>query len=242
MRAMKAERMLQSQGFGSRKECRALIRAGVFAVDGVVVEDPFAELDTGALAFSVEGVEWRYREKAYVMLHKPGGYECSRKPQFHPSIFALLPQELSQRDVQCVGRLDQDSTGLLLLSDDGQFIHVWSSGRKAIPKVYELTTSDPVSDDAIAALVAGVSLHDEPAPVRAAACERLGERALRLTVTEGKYHQVKRMIGAVHNRVETLHRSAVGGLALPADLAPGAWRWLDEADLARLRAFEPPGA
>lgn len=236
---MKAERILQSQGFGSRKECRAIIRAGLFSVGGEAVEDPFVELNAEGLDFEVDGVAWRYREKAYLMLHKPADYECSHKPQHHPSIFALLPPELVRRDVQCVGRLDHDTTGLLLLSDDGQFIHYWSSGKKRIPKTYEIVVRHPVSDEMLAMLRDGVQLHDEPEPIRAASCERKAETKLTMTVTEGKYHQVKRMISAASNRVEVLHRSKIGGLELPTDLEPGQWRWLSEQDLERLSAFAP---
>ena len=239
---MQIERILHSQGFGSRKLCRALIHAGRVSVAGLAIDDPRTEFAPEGLEFCVDGQNWRYHERAYLLLHKPAGYECSQKPQFHPPVFALLPPQLAQRGVQCVGRLDQDTTGLLLLSDDGQFIHTWSSGKKRIPKVYEVTTRHPVDAALLAALLDGVQLHDEPAPIRAAACLATGERSLRLTITEGKYHQVKRMVAAAGNRVEQLHRSAVGGLALPADLAPGAWRWLEADDLARLAAFSPLSA
>jgi 16S rRNA pseudouridine516 synthase len=235
---MKSERLLQSQGFGSRKECRAMIRAGLLSVAGEPIEDPSAELDPAGLTFVVDGEVWQYREKAYLMLHKPADHECSHKPQYHSSVFALLPLPLVRRNVQCVGRLDHDTTGLLLLSDDGQFIHVWSSGKKRIPKTYEVTTRHPLTDAMLAALRDGVQLHDEAAPIRAFACEATGPCTLRLTVTEGKYHQVKRMIAAAGNRVEALHRSRIGGLALPDDLAPGQWRWLDHADLEQLADFE----
>lgn len=234
---MKLERLLHSQGFGSRKECRALIRAGLLSIAGETIDDPFADVSPENLVFSVDGEEWQYREKAYLVLHKPANYECSHQPQFHPSVFSLLPAPLVTRGVQCVGRLDQDSTGLMLLSDDGQFIHYWSSGKKRVPKVYEVATAEPVTDAQVEALLAGVQLHDEPAPIVAAACERTAERALRLTVTEGKYHQVKRMVAAAGNHVDRLHRSRIGGFDLPAELAPGEWRWLDEADLARLAEF-----
>lgn len=231
---MQLERILHSQGFGSRKACRALIRGGRVEVAGEVRDDPFADLPTDGLGFAIDGEPWQYREKAYLMLHKPPGYECSRQPQFHASAFALLPDALSNRGVQFVGRLDQDTTGLILASDDGQFIHTWSSGRKRIPKVYDVTVRHAVVDELIDTLVSGVQLRDEPAPIRAASCERTGERSLRLTITEGKYHQVKRMVAAAGNRVETLHRRSIGGLALPPDLEPGQWRWLGEADLRRL--------
>jgi 16S rRNA pseudouridine516 synthase len=237
---MKLERLLHSQGFGSRKECRSLIRAGRVSVAGEPIDDPFAEFAPEKLHFRVDDDDWQYREKAYLVLHKPANYECSHQPQFHPSVFALLPAALVARGVQCVGRLDQDSTGLMLLSDDGQFIHYWSSGKKRVPKVYEVDTAEPVTDAQVAALLAGVQLHDEPAPIVAAACERSGERGLRLTVTEGKYHQVKRMVAAAGNHVQRLHRSRIGGFTLPDTLAPGQWRWLDETDLTRLADFSSP--
>lgn len=232
---MQLERILQSQGFGSRKVCRALIRAGRISLDGTVCEDPFAEVATENLDFSVDGTTWRYREKAYLMLHKPAGYECSRASKHHPSIFELLPEPLIHRDVQTVGRLDEDTTGLLLLSDDGQFIHKMISPKHKVPKVYEVTAKHPVDDDQIAALRAGVQLHDEPAPIAATACVRVSEHVIHLTLVQGKYHQVKRMLAAAGNRVEALKRIAIGGLTLSEGLEPGAWRWLEADDLTRLQ-------
>ncbi|HEX5674252.1 MAG TPA: 16S rRNA pseudouridine(516) synthase, partial [Azonexus sp.] len=136
--------------------------------------------------------------------------------------------------VQCVGRLDQDTTGLLLFSDDGQFIHRMISPKKGVAKVYRAVCADPVTDAMLAALRNGVQLNDEPAPIAALACEKLDASTLRLTLAEGKYHQVKRMIGATGNRVEALHREAIGLYALPADLTPGNWRWLEPGDLKQL--------
>jgi 16S rRNA pseudouridine516 synthase len=136
--------------------------------------------------------------------------------------------------VQAIGRLDADTTGLLLLSDDGTFIHRMSSPKHHVPKVYDIRAKHPVTEAQAARLVEGVVLDDDPKPVRAAACEVTGECELRLTITEGKYHQVKRMIAAAGNRVEGLHRSRIGALELPSDLAPGDWRWLGEPELALL--------
>jgi 16S rRNA pseudouridine516 synthase len=201
---------------------------------------------------------WTYHAKAYLILHEPAGYECSQKPSAWPSIYTLLPAPLRQRPnngmqpgVLAIGRLDQDTTGLLLLSDDGPFIHKMSSPKHHVPKVYEVGTADPVTVKQVERLLEGVVLDDSSKPVRAAACEMVREEGggevrdsagaeshtlrgghhLRLTLTEGKYHQVKRMIAAVGNRVETLHRSRIGQLVLPADLLPGQWRWLDAEQL-----------
>lgn len=210
-------------------------------VGGRVVEDPAEEFETPHLVFTVDGVDWEFHDKAYVLIHKPAGIECSQKPSTYPSVYTLLPAPLRQRPnkiatagVQAIGRLDADTTGLLLLSDDGAFIHRMSSPKKHVSKVYEVEAKHAVTAQQVAKLIEGVKLDDDPKPVRAAACEITGERTLRFTLTEGKYHQVKRMVAAVGNRVEKLHRSRIGGLELPADLAPGQWRWLREADLALL--------
>ena len=236
------EDILYSQGFGTRRVCAGLIQQGHVAVAGVTERDAGALYAPEGLVFSVQGTEWVYQAQAYVMLHKPAGTECSQKPSAWPSIYTLLPAPLRQRPqkgavqgVQAVGRLDQDTTGLLLLTDDGAFIHRMSSPKKHVPKVYEVTTKHPVTVSMVERLLAGVVLEDDPRPVRAAACVQSGECSLSLTLTEGKYHQVKRMLAAVGNRVEGLHRSRIGGLALPADLAPGQWRWLRPEDLALLQ-------
>jgi len=224
---MKLSQLLFSQGFGARRECEGLIFGGHVALAGRVCDDPFLEVDPVGLEFDVRGQRWPYHAKALVLLHKPAGYECSQKPKHHPSVMSLLPLPLRVRGLQPVGRLDEDTTGLLLMTDDGALIHRLTSPKKHVPKVYEIGTVDPVSDAQLDELRRGVVLHDDPLPVRAAACERSGERALRMTLLEGKYHQVKRMVAATGNTVAALHRSRYGVLALPADLAPGAWRWLD---------------
>ena len=145
-------------------------------VAGVVVDDPAADFAAAGLNFKVQGVDWQYHEKAYLMLHKPAGYECSQKPSTYPSIYTLLPAPIRQRGggaaagVQAVGRLDQDTTGLLLLSDDGKFIHRMSSPKHHVPKVYEVTAKHAVDDKQVQKLLSGEVLDDDPKPVKAAAC------------------------------------------------------------------------
>jgi 16S rRNA pseudouridine516 synthase len=239
---MHLEEILYTQGFGTRRVCAGLIQQGFVTIDGAPVTDPGADVATDGLRFTVQGSAWAYQEKAYLMLHKPAGTECSQKPSTYPSIYTLLPSPLRLRPnkgavqgVQAIGRLDQDTTGLLLLTDDGQFIHRMGSPKHHVPKVYEVTTKHPVDPSQVERLLAGVVLDDDPKPVRAAACEATGPLQLSLTLTEGKYHQVKRMLAAVGNRVEALHRSRIGQLALPDDLAPGQWRWLDADQVEGLR-------
>ena len=242
---MQIQDILFSQGFGTRRVCAGLVQQGLVQVyerNDELAPVPCAhsatEFVAHGLRFRVQGVDWPYHEKAYLMLHKPVATECSQKPSTYPSIYTLLPSPLRLRPqkaavqgVQAVGRLDQDTTGLLLLTDDGKFIHRMSSPRHHVPKVYEVTVKHPLDSGQIERLCQGVVLDDDPKPVRAAACEAVGPLHLRLTLTEGKYHQVKRMVAAVGNRVEALHRSQIGQLRLPEDLSPGQWRWLDAAQL-----------
>lgn len=228
---MNLTKLLQSQGFGTRRECRALVVSGRVGVAGEEILDPDAEVSAHDLIFSVDGEDWRYREKAYVLLHKPSGYECSQKPKHYPSVLGLLPMQLRNRGLQTVGRLDEDTTGLLLLTDDGQFLHVYTSPRKNIPKVYRATVKHPLTETQLTALRAGVVLHDDPEPVAAQSAVARDEHTLELILTGGKYHQVKRMVAAAGNRVEALHRESMGAYSLPPDLAPGEWRYV-EADSA----------
>ncbi|MEJ8821019.1 16S rRNA pseudouridine(516) synthase [Variovorax humicola] len=239
---MQLQEILYCQGFGTRRVCAGLVQQGHVSIGGAVETDPFVDLPPTGLDFTVQGTAWAYHEKAYLMLHKPAGTECSQKPSTWPSIYTLLPSPLRLRPnkgavqgVQAIGRLDQDTTGLLLLTDDGQFIHRMGSPKHHVPKVYEVTVKHALDDAQVQKLLAGVVLDDDPKPVRAAACEAVGPLHLRLTLTEGKYHQVKRMVAAVGNRVEALHRSSIGRLALPADLAPGQWRWLTAEQVESLR-------
>lgn len=244
---MQLQEILYCQGFGTRRVCAGLIQQGFVEVRPVDAEgfsrvtDATSEVNELGLRFKVQGVEWPFMAKAYVVLHKPAGVECSQKPSTYPSIYTLLPSPLRQRPtksavagVQAVGRLDQDTTGMLLLSDDGQFIHRMSSPKKHVAKIYQVTTKHAVDDAQISRLLEGVVLDDDPKPVKASACQQRDSHRLALTLTEGKYHQVKRMLAAVGNRVEGLHRSKIGALELPEDLLPGQWRWLADHDLARL--------
>ena len=223
---MQLFRLLQSQGFGSRKACRELVQAGGVRVNGALCTDPDKDFDAAGLDFDVAGTLWPYRAKAYLVLHKPAGYECSRQARDHPSVFSLLPAPLVNRGVQCVGRLDQDTTGLLLLSDDGGFIHHHTSPRRQVGKTYRVTCKHPVRDATMEALCTGVLLHGETTPLAVLHCVRQAERVLELTITEGKYHQVKRIVAAAGNRGEALHRTAIGAYALPHDLPVGGWQWL----------------
>lgn len=229
------ERILHKQGFGTRKMCRIMIINEEITVNGEMCDDPDAEFVLENLSYTVKGESWEYKEKSYLMMHKPANYECSHKTQFHPTIYSLLPQPLVERGVQCIGRLDEDTTGLILISDDGQFIHKMSSPKHKVPKIYEVTCKHPVSQANIHALLDGVKLIDEDETIAALDVKQISENVIHMTLAEGKYHQVKRMVAAISNRVESLHRIQIGELTLPEDLKVGEWRWLSDDAFAKLR-------
>jgi 16S rRNA pseudouridine516 synthase len=235
MTKMTLDRILQSQGFGTRKWCRELIEDGEVLIGGEVMTEYRTLLETSDLAFTVFDETWLYREHVYLALNKPANYECSRKPSHHPGVLSLLPEQFGWRDVQPVGRLDHDTTGLLLMSDDGAFIHAQSSPKRHVPKVYLATTDAPVTDDLVARLLAGVQLHDEPAPLAAQTCCMIDTYSLEIVLEQGKYHQVKRMLAAAGNHCSALCRTAVGKLTLAElGLAEGEWCYLDPEQLKRL--------
>ena len=222
---MLLEKILQSQGFGSRKHCQQLIKNGAVLIANQRCDNPKQNVPTDKLNFQVLGESYQYREQVYIALNKPRGYECSHQATHHQSVFSLLPEILIQRGVQCVGRLDQDTTGLILLTDDGQYLQALTHPRKHVPKVYHVTTMNAVTDEQILTLKQGVELRNEKGMYTATDVQVLSTHQLSMTIHQGVYHQVKRMLAAVGNKVEFLHRQQVGVLALP-DLNEGEWLYL----------------
>jgi 16S rRNA pseudouridine516 synthase len=235
MSKLSFDRILQSQGFGTRKYCRELIEDGEIAINGEVHDNYKALIETQGLVFTIFEEEWTYREHVYLCLNKPANFECSRKPSHHPGVLTLLPEQLSWRDVQPVGRLDHDTTGMLLMSDDGPFIHAQSSPKRHIPKLYVATTAEPVTDELVEKLLSGVQLHDEREALAAQSCVQLGEFQLQIVLEQGKYHQVKRMLAAAGNHCAALKRTAIGQLNLSSlGLEEGEWCYLEPEHLALL--------
>ncbi|GAA5629671.1 ribosomal small subunit pseudouridine synthase A [Acinetobacter calcoaceticus] len=224
---MLLEKILQSQGFGSRKYCQQLIKNGSVLIENQICDNPKQNINTDQLVFQVFGEEYQYREHVYIVLNKPQGYECSHQATHHKSVFSLFPEILLHRGIQCVGRLDQDTTGLLLLTDNGQFLQALTHPRKHVPKVYHVTTADPITPEQIQGLQQGVELRNEKGIYAATDIQLFSEHQLSLTIHQGVYHQVKRMLAAVGNKVEALHRHQVGLLELP-DLPEGEWMYLSD--------------
>lgn len=234
MKVRPSIKILQSQGLGSRKICEEIFWTSAIFRDNTRFNPEVDEILMGD-HLKIDGIDFYISPFKYVLLHKPCGYETSHKPSRHPSVFSLLPTHYVCRGLQAAGRLDLDTTGLLLFSDDGQFIHKLISGklgvRKAIEKVYYITGAGPFSDQQIQRLLGGVLLDDEPDVICASQAVRQGEHELLLGITTGKYHQVKRMIAAVGNHVVALHRLQVGPYELPHDLAEGAYVEVDPSVL-----------
>lgn len=187
---------------------------------------------------STDTVQWENETLSliglrYLMLNKPLGYECSLRNSQHPSVMELL--EVSKRDrLHTVGRLDVDTTGLILITDDGQWTHRIISPRQQCDKVYIATLTESLSDEAEMLFSKGITLHGEDKPTLPALLERVDEHHARLTIQEGKYHQVRRMFAAVGNHVTALHREKIGSVALDPDLEPGESRYLTPIEVAVL--------
>lgn len=233
MPALTLERLLASIGFGSRKEARALVRMGVVEVDGVEAEDPFMEFSARPEFITVNGEEVPTFEKLYIMLDKPLDVECSHNARDHQSVYAILPERFSAMGLQSVGRLDADSSGLLLLSNQGDFIHKVESPKKGLFKKYRVTLARPFTEEQKSELLRGVMLKGERREVIAKAIEVDGD-SIDISIGEGLYHQVRRMFAAVGNHVLTLRRVSIGPVVLDETLGKGGWRYLTEEEISAL--------
>ncbi|MCC4263391.1 16S rRNA pseudouridine(516) synthase RsuA [Oceanimonas baumannii] len=169
----------------------------------------------------------------YLMLHKPQGYISASQDELHPCVLHLLPPELAS-GLQCAGRLDVDTTGLLLLTDDGQWSHRLRSPKRACHKTYRVTLAEPLAAGTAARFAGGVLLHGEPKATLPATLEVITPTQVLLTIQEGKYHQVKRMFAAVGNRVTALHRQQIGDIVLDHNLPEGEWRHLTPEEVASI--------
>jgi 16S rRNA pseudouridine516 synthase len=218
------DRLISNATDASRSQVRRSIRRGEVSVNGAVTFDPALSIQAG------DRVVWRgepidERPLRYFMLHKPIGYECGAADRFHPSVFRLLDEPQVER-LHIAGRLDVDTSGLVLLTDDGDWSHRVTAPRQKRPKSYRVLLADrwPAGTPALQQLSTGVRLRNDPRPTAPAEVEWLGDREIRLVIREGRYHQVRRMIAALGNRVAGLHRERIGSLSLDPNLPPGGYR------------------
>ncbi len=240
-KALRLDRLLANLGYGSRREIQQLVRVGRIELDGQAVAkaDMRVPIDQGLPArLKVDGQPLDPPPGMALMLHKPTGVTCSHK-ETGALVYSLLPSRWRMREpaISTIGRLDKETSGLLLITDDGPFLHRVISPRSHVAKRYLATLDRPLAGGEAALFAAGtLMLEGETDPLAPAVLEPLAPTSAYLTITEGRYHQVRRMFAAVGNHVSALHRDRVGGLDLPADLEPGRYRLMTEADLAAIFA------
>lgn len=231
---MRLDRYLSHVTDLTRAQAQRSIRSGAVIVDGVTTTDPARHLTpSNAVVHKGERLSWP--QPRYFMLHKPSGYVCTARDARHRSALDLL-DEPRKRDLHCVGRLDLDTTGLVLITDDGEWSHGITAPRRAVEKVYRVTLADILTKEAAQVLCSGVQLRGEPQPCRPAKLEVCGQTEWRVTLTEGKYHEVKRLFAAVGNHVLSLHRERIGAVQLDSGLDAGGYRPLAAHEVECLRA------
>lgn len=217
----------------SRGLAKKAINSGDVSCDGVVVKDPAFKVPKGAhVCFQGEALE--LTGIRYLMLHKPVDTICSTQDEYYPSVISLL--DIARPDkLHIAGRLDADTTGLVLITDDGHWSHKVTSPKRDCAKRYRVQLAEPLTADLIDTFAQGLQLNGEDGLTKPAKLEILGDTEALLSITEGKYHQVKRMFAAVGNKVVGLHREAVGAIELAPELLPGEWRYLTETEVASVR-------
>ena len=229
---MRLDKMISSTGIASRSQVSSAVRAGRVLVDGAVAKKADMQVDPDAVRVVYCGTPVCYRKYTYIMLNKPEGYVSATEDGKLPTVIELLPEELQKIGLFPCGRLDKNTLGLMLLSNDGDTSHRLLAPKSHVSKTYAFRLKFPLSDADIAALESGVDIGGYvTAPCRV---ERTGEREGKITLTEGKYHQIKLMMEAVHNQVTYLERVTFGPLVLDGALARGEWRYLRDDEIALL--------
>lgn len=221
---MRLDKFLSQNSDSSRSLIQQAIKAGRVSVNDVIAKKGDQKL-LGDEIITLDGKQVEAFQTRYLMLHKPLGYVCANSDSDYPVVVDLIRLPRWQ-ELQIVGRLDIDTTGLVLLTDDGQWNHRITSPRHECDKVYRVTTADPISAETAALFAAGVQLHSEKSLTRPAQLELISNHEARLKIHEGKYHQVKRMFAAAGNLVVALHRESIGSIQLDPALAPGEYRAL----------------
>lgn len=223
------DKLLAAQTALSRRDATGEIRRGAVTVDGVVIRDPAKKVDPDSAAVTWKGQAVSYRRHLYIMMNKPVGVLCVSRDPKEKTVVDLLPEEWRTRELFPAGRLDKDTTGMVLLTDDGNFAHRMLAPKKHVPKRYLVTLDRAVDETVKSAFASGITLADGDVCMPAE-CTALSDNRALVVLHEGKYHQVKRMFAACGYHVEALHRLSMGGLALDDSLAPGDSKCLTEEE------------
>lgn len=233
MSVQRIDKIITSQGLLTRTDVRRMVKSGAVQVNGAVVKDPGKHVDTQSDQITINGIPLIYREHIYIMMNKPAGVLSASRDPKTPTVIDLVPKELQRAGLFPAGRLDKDTTGFILITDDGDFAHRILSPKNHVPKVYEAELDAPVHPEDITAFSRGIVLEDG-VQCRSAVLEPLADKqvpAARVTLCEGKFHQVKRMFAAVGKTVVSLKRLSIGGVALDESLAPSQCRLITDLEL-----------
>ena len=223
------DRIISEQTQFTRKEIKKLISSGSVLVNKEMVKKPDEKFDELGIIITINGKEIQIKEHVYILLNKPKGYVSTTDTLKEKSVLELVPDEFKSRELFPAGRLDKDTTGLMLITDDGEFAHNILSPKKHIPKIYEVTTDIPVTKKMVTGFENGVKLSD--GECKTAKLEIIGEYRAKVTLTEGRYHQIKRMFGCFGAKVVELNRICMGNLFIPDDLKLGKAREATKQEL-----------
>ena len=227
------DKIIASQGQYSRSDVKKLISKKQVAVNGEVVKSANVKADPLKDRITVKGAELNFKRNVYLVLNKPKGYVSATEDRDHQTVLELVPEEFAGRDIFPAGRLDRDTTGLMIITDDGALAHNILAPKKHVQKIYHVELDIPVTEEMARGFAEGVELND--GVCKEAGLEITGEFSARVTLKEGRYHQIKRMFGCYGAKVVELHRLTMGNLHLPDDLAVGQCRELTEEELKLLQ-------
>lgn len=230
MALIRIDKLLADAGKGTRSEIRALLKRGQVCVDGETVKSADFKLDPQKSGVTLSGVPVEYKKHRYIMMNKPAGYVSATEDNFDKTVIELLDEDDRKRALYPAGRLDKDTEGLLILTDDGDFCHRIISPKEKVEKIYYAKISAPLTEKDVAAFRSGIRLRDGYL-CKSASLELLEDNAVLVTLTEGKYHQVRRMLASRGVQVEYLKRIKIGGLKLDESISPGGYRDLTMGEI-----------
>ena len=226
------DKIISEQTYYTRKEIKKLISKGIVYVNGEQVKKPETKYDETNISININGEEIEVKKHVYLLLNKPKGYVSTTEDDSQNTVLDLVPEKYKNRNIFPAGRLDKDTTGLMLITDDGEFAHNILSPRKHVKKEYEVTLDIPVTEDVVKGFKEGVNLND--GECKSAVLEITGEYTAKVVITEGRYHQIKRMFGCFGAKVVNLERIAMGNFQLPNDLKQGECRELTEKEIEEI--------
>lgn len=230
------DKIIASQGIYSRSDVKSLISKKRVAVDGEIIKSSSVKADPEKNVITIDGRPLTIKKFVYIMLNKPQGYVSATEDREHQTVLELMPEEYAGRNLFPAGRLDRDTTGLMIITDDGQLAHNILAPKKHVQKIYHVELDIPVTEEMARGFAEGVELND--GVCKEADLEITGEKTAKVTLKEGRYHQIKRMFGCFGGKVVKLHRLAMGNLHLPDDLEVGACRELTEEELQMLQQLQ----